>query len=233
MRFFKRKYSGEKAFQLAKEILQSKQNVNKHKDINLLRKYLTDSMIKNEVISAVDNAFDEIFSRFDENEAFFIAIYILNNYSIINRNRIKDEDKLKTVLSSNLNYVEIKSRVDNLYKSYYSRFSKEDALELGKPFIKHLGPVESDKKLDKLISYYYDEMSLSDIKEATKKAYLNEFGKMQGIIGFRKRKIENPNAQINIPKSGTKINDSIMNKIMDIVDVGISFGADYLNDKLK
>ncbi len=234
MRFFKRKYSKEKGFQLAKEFLRKKPNVNKRKDINLLNDYLKDKMIKEEISLAVDEAYNEVFSLFNEEDAFHIAMYMISKYSPINQNRLQDESIIKNILSSDIDYKEIQNRVDNLYRSYLSRYSKEEALEIGKPYLKELGPIESNKKLDQLITYYRDDMKLIEIQDVTKKAYLNEFGKLQGVYGFRKRKINNKNAKVKVKKvkPTSEFNKSINNKILDVIDVGIDLGAEYFNSKI-
>jgi hypothetical protein len=172
---------------------------------SILKKYLHEGMTNKEIEIAVIDAFNDIFGKFSTNQAYDNALEILKKKPFLNP--YKNESELSRYIKDGMTYEEINAAVETAYQKYFSLYGKTDALKLAIPFIKGLGPIDSslefvqsnNDKVSKnemlLMSYFTDNMSIQEIEDACRNAYLNQFGK-KSWGGLGSREMTNPDFSI-------------------------------------
>jgi hypothetical protein len=201
--FFTRSYSLEDAYLKGlKKLSKFGEELNPSVQSSTLKKYLHEGMTEKELEIAVIDAFNDFFGKFSSAQAYNLAIELLKGRPFVNP--FKKENELLKFLKEGMTYEEISTAVETAYQKYFSRYGKKDALQLAIPYIKGLGPIDSsldfvqssEEKVAKnemfLMSYFTENMSIQEIEDACRSAYLNQFGK-KGFLGLGVREMTNPN----------------------------------------
>ena len=204
--FLTRSYSVEDAYLKGlKKLSKFGDELNSSVPSSILKKYLHDGMTDKELEIAVIDAFNDVFGKFSATQAYNTALELLKSKPFVNP--YKKENELTKYIKEGMTFEEISTATETAYQKYFSRYGKSDALKLAVPYIKGLGPIDSSlefvqnnsEKVTKnemlLMAYFTDNMSIVEIENACRSAYLNQFGK-KGFLGLGVREMTNPGLSI-------------------------------------